>query len=117
MVRRGNPTLIRGVLYPSARAAAKALGVHENTIWHALNHGDIDHVGLGLSKAAKLEYNGVIYESAAVLSEIICVKKRQIQEAMVHRIKDAEGFFTVKGHRIRRIENPNGRRDRKKKVV
>lgn len=39
--------LVRGVLYPSARAAAEALGVTKGTIYSALSRGTIDTVGLG----------------------------------------------------------------------
>ena len=37
---------IRGVVYPSAKAAGKALGVHWNTILRALDDGRIDEVGI-----------------------------------------------------------------------
>ena len=40
------PIRIRGVLYPSARAAATALGVHWRTVLRALDDGRLDEVGL-----------------------------------------------------------------------
>lgn len=43
-----NPTLIRGVLYPSQKAAAAALNVTEGAISLALAEGRIDTVGLGI---------------------------------------------------------------------
>lgn len=42
-----SPTLIRGVLYPSQSAAARALGVSQSTINQALERGTQDHVGQG----------------------------------------------------------------------
>lgn len=41
------PTLIRGQLYPSQTAAARALGVHISTINMALQRGTEALVGLG----------------------------------------------------------------------
>lgn len=43
----GQPTTIRGVTYPSQRAAALALGLHPQTIHQALERGTVDNVGLG----------------------------------------------------------------------
>jgi predicted DNA-binding protein (UPF0251 family) len=41
-----NPVRIRGVDYPSQKAAALALGTSKNTITNALDEGWIDEVGL-----------------------------------------------------------------------
>lgn len=41
------PTLIRGVLYPSMSAAARALGVVTCTVSQAMDDGWLDRVGLG----------------------------------------------------------------------
>ena len=40
-----NPVRIRGVDYPSQKAAARALGVHPATVTRALDLGRIDEVG------------------------------------------------------------------------
>lgn len=42
----GLPVRIRGVTYPSQRAAARALGVSERAIRNALDAGRVDQVGL-----------------------------------------------------------------------
>jgi hypothetical protein len=42
----GFPVRVRGVVYPSQRAAATALGVAEKTVRNALDAGTIDLVGL-----------------------------------------------------------------------
>ena len=41
-----NPTLIRGVLYPSQKDAAQALNVTKSAISNALTEGRIDTVGM-----------------------------------------------------------------------
>lgn len=38
---------IRGRIYPSVRAASKALGVRPRTIYSAMERGTLDKVGLG----------------------------------------------------------------------
>ncbi|MGC0225180.1 NUMOD1 domain-containing DNA-binding protein [Pseudooceanicola nitratireducens] len=43
---RGKPVTIRGVEYPSRKAAAKALGVSQATISGACERGTLDNVGL-----------------------------------------------------------------------
>lgn len=60
------PTMIRGVLYPSQGAAARALGVHYTTVQKAMEDGRLDGVGLnprgrGLSMAVVID--GVEYPS------------------------------------------------------
>jgi hypothetical protein len=47
------PVRIRGVLYPSQRAAARALGVTEKTIRNALDAGRIDDTGLGVRRGGR----------------------------------------------------------------
>lgn len=42
------PIQIRGVDYPSMRAAAEALGVTHGAIWQALEKGRLERVGLGI---------------------------------------------------------------------
>lgn len=48
MSRQRMSVEIRGVIYPSAKAAARALGVSTATVYCALCRGDIDRVGLGV---------------------------------------------------------------------
>ncbi len=49
----GCPVRIRGILYPSQRAAALALGVTEKTIRNALDAGRIDDTALGLRRGGR----------------------------------------------------------------
>lgn len=42
-----SPVLVRGTLYPSQAAAARALGVHPKTLQGALDRGTLDRVGQG----------------------------------------------------------------------
>lgn len=44
------PVIIRGKVYPDARAAAKALGVSHRTINNLVARGRADHAGLGRGK-------------------------------------------------------------------
>ena len=59
------PVRIRGVTYPSQKAAADALGLHPQTITNALNRGYIDQVGLrrGGNPGKPCFYRGKSYPS------------------------------------------------------
>lgn len=52
-MRKGCPVRIRGVIYPSQRAAALAIGVNVGTIANALDAGRIDEVGLGIRRGGQ----------------------------------------------------------------
>lgn len=65
------PTLIRGTLYPSQKAAADALGVHYTTVAKAVEAGEADRVGLaprGRRIAVPVEIDGVLYASISQAS-------------------------------------------------
>lgn len=49
----GCPVRIRGVIYLSQRAAARALGVTESGLRRALEMGCVDEVGLGIRKGGR----------------------------------------------------------------
>jgi len=49
---RSVPTRIRGITYPSMRAAADAIGVSYKTVWSAVESGRADSCGLGLGPRA-----------------------------------------------------------------
>lgn len=51
-------TKIRGVTYPSVKAASEALGVTVNAIYSALNRGNINTVGLGKSQPRHVDLDG-----------------------------------------------------------
>lgn len=44
---------IRGIIYPSVKAAAAAHGVKENTIYEALSKNRTDGIGLGVGGGQK----------------------------------------------------------------
>ena len=62
------PVTIRGVVYPSARAAGQVFGVAPNTVRGAARRGTLDNVGLGRSwggcmQAIPTLYRGTLYAS------------------------------------------------------
>lgn len=60
------PTLIRGVLYPSQRAAAQALGISLTSVQKAMDEGRLETVGLNLRgprMSRRVCVNGVWYPS------------------------------------------------------
>lgn len=50
---RQTPVRIRGVVYPSVRAAAEAMGVTTRTIYSHLDNGTIDNAGIGSGHGPK----------------------------------------------------------------
>lgn len=57
------PVAVRGTLYHSQMAAAKALGVTRQAVQHALESGTVDKLGTGKSKAMPVEIDGITYPS------------------------------------------------------
>lgn len=53
MTAPANPVSVRGVIYPSQRAAARAHGVTPATVRGALERGTIDNLGIGSNGATK----------------------------------------------------------------
>lgn len=65
---------IRGKLYPSARDAAKALGLSRTSIYHALAHGREDTVGLGVHtphKGKQLSFAGKRFLSYSAVDRFL----------------------------------------------
>lgn len=63
---RGKPITIRGVTYPSQRAAAKALGLADATISQAKDEGRLDLIGTDVRaphRGVPVEIGGVEYVS------------------------------------------------------
>jgi len=65
MANHPNPCRVRGVLYPSQTAAARALGVTKTTVGMALNRGAIDTIGLGKNSTLRtpIRVGGKSYRS------------------------------------------------------
>ena len=59
---------IRGVTYPSVKAAAEALGVTVYAIYSALTRGNIDTVGLGTSRPQPVTLDGITFPSIRAAS-------------------------------------------------
>lgn len=78
------PTLIRGQLYPSQTAAARALGVHLSTVNAALNAGTEDRIGLGLqgSPGSPCYMNGKRWPSQAAAARALGVTPAAISRAL-----------------------------------
>jgi len=58
-------TKIRGIVYPSMGAAARAHGLSKRAIAHAMDNGTLDNVGTGKSKRRAFTYEGTTYSSQA----------------------------------------------------
>jgi hypothetical protein len=79
------PVTIRGVTYPSQKAAAEALGVSTQAITQAVRRGTTDNVGLGpLQKGCepvrlyKITLGGVPYPSHKAAAEALGVTSTAI---------------------------------------
>ena len=57
------PTLIRGVLYPSIAAAARAHKVDPSVVWKAMENGKLSTVGRGKNARKPIIVDGIAYPS------------------------------------------------------
>jgi hypothetical protein len=87
-----NPIVVRGILYISQVAAAKALGVHPRTVTKALNLGRVDELGQPVWRGGRpgksCWYRGKWYPSrtAAALAcgvSVAAVSKAAAKNAMM----------------------------------
>jgi predicted transcriptional regulator len=80
----GFPVRVRGVVYPSQRAAATALGVAEKTVRNALDAGTIDLVGLrGPGTPGKpCTYRGAEYPSMTAAAVACGVSEKTVRNHM-----------------------------------
>lgn len=83
-LRDGFPVRIRGVIHPSQRAAATALGVSEKTVRNALDAGTIDLVGLrGAGRPGKpCTYRGADYPSMTAAAIACGVSEKTVRNHM-----------------------------------
>lgn len=74
------PVSIRGVIYPSSAAAARAIGVHAGTISGALSRGTVDNVGTGTNTLRKKPVicDGRKYGSIAEFAAFVGVSAKQM---------------------------------------
>jgi hypothetical protein len=83
-----NPCRIRGVLYPSQKAAAAAIGVTAGTVSGALATGKEDTVGLRLSLRRPLLVAGVLYQSRGEAADALGISRQSI-----YRYINSDGVF------------------------
>lgn len=78
------PTLIRGTVYPSQAAAARAIGVHHATVHQALERGKPDGIGAGLIGRPGIPcyINGKSWPSRAAAARAIGVRPASIGKAL-----------------------------------
>lgn len=57
------PVVIRGTLYPSLSAAARAVGVSPHCVWFHLKNGTLDRAGLRGARFTSYTYDGKQYSS------------------------------------------------------
>lgn len=76
------PVRIRGVIYPSQRAAAKALGVSPASVNNALERGAEDSIGLGRqnNNARPVTIDGVTYRSRAEAARRLGISKHEVRK-------------------------------------
>jgi hypothetical protein len=70
--RPGHPVHIRGVTYPSLRAAAKALGVTVQAVWDSMRRGTLETCGLGYPNGTNTKpivINGTAYPSLQAVAD------------------------------------------------
>ena len=80
------PVRVRGVTYPSAASAARALGLHVNTVHKHLDAGTPDLIGMGvLSPSRPCVINGVSYPSLRAAGRALGVSAT----AITKRVKRA----------------------------
>lgn len=91
------PTIVRGKLYPSQKAAAKALGVSQNTVSQSLRrNGHCDNIGMfnGLlgnqrAKANPTTIFGLEFRSQKEAAEKLGVSRSTIRRFAAGRAKQA----------------------------
>ena len=77
------PTMIRGQLYPSLTAAARALGVHLSTVHQALERGTQDQIGQCRGRPGSPCYiNGRRWPSQAAAARALGVRPATISRAL-----------------------------------
>lgn len=84
MSASSTPTLIRGQLYPSQSAAARALGVHPSTVCNALERGTADKIGLAQKgrPGEPCYLNGRLWPSRAAAARALGVSTSAISQAL-----------------------------------
>jgi len=80
---------IRGVTYPSVKAAAKAEGVSKYSIYSALNRGVMDSVGLGHTQSQPIDLGGISFRSMGAASVALGFNRSFVRWVMTSKSKTA----------------------------
>ena len=91
--RKYRDITIRGVTYPTAQAAARALGVQEQTVHVALRAGALDTVGMGSGHRAAMPVRvlGKTYPSARAAAAALGCTRTAIYRAITEGREDRFG--------------------------
>ena len=86
------PVKIRGVVYPSAKAAGEALGVSPKTIHGAIRRGREDFVGNGTGNPMPINVRGVTYADAKEAAQALGVEPCSVHSAITRGNPDRLGL-------------------------
>lgn len=101
------PVKIRGVLYPSQAAAARALGVKQTNISKALDAGTIDNIGLGRNFGRKKplliqrgDEPAILAQSQGEAARIIGITASVMQHQIMKHRKKGQASFIHAGWKV-----------------
>lgn len=73
---------VRGVIYPSVKAASDALDVSIEAVYSALSRGSMDKLGLGNTRKKAIEIGGVHFPSMCSASKALGFSRSYIRTAL-----------------------------------
>lgn len=73
---------VRGVVYPSVKAAAAALGITANAVYSALGRGNMDTVGTGQNKPQAIQLDGLSFPSIRAASLALGFKRTYLSKVL-----------------------------------
>ena len=73
---------IRGVTYPSVKAAAASIGVSADSIYSALDRGNMDTVGLGKTKKQPVTLDGFTFPSIRAAGRALGYKRSYLSKVL-----------------------------------
>ena len=85
---------VRGVTYPSVKAAAEALEVKTDAIYSALNRGNMDTVGMGKSQPRPVDLEGLSFSSIRSASLALGFGRTYLSKVLTR--ESAHGLKKVK---------------------
>ena len=82
---------VRGVIYPSVKAASEALGVSIEAVYSALSRGSMDKLGLGNTRKKAVEIEGLHFSSMCEARLALGFSRSYLRTALTsgsERVKD-----------------------------